>query len=131
MRNMAIGALLATALGVSACATYYGEGYGRGGGYGGYGYDGRDYQRLGNDCGFFAGSGGRRLDPWLACTREGQGIVRYGFDEDQDRRLTGKTADRANIWFRRHADTNRNMRLTDPEIRAALVNGARHLDRRR
>jgi hypothetical protein len=131
MRNTAIGALLAAALGVTACATYYDEGYDRGRGYGGYGYDGRDYQRLGNDCGFFTGRGGARLDPWLACTREGQQIVRYGFDDDQDRRLKAKTADRANIWFRRHADANRNMRLTDAEIRAALVNAAGRFDRRR
>jgi hypothetical protein len=123
MRNIATGALLAAALGVAACSTYYDEGYRRG--YGGYGYDGRDYQRIGNDCRFFRGGGAERLDPWLACTREGRGIVRDRFDRDRDRRIGRATADRANIWFRRHADGDRDMRLTDREIRAALVNGAR------
>jgi hypothetical protein len=123
MRNIAVGALLAAALGVSACAAYYDEGYRRG--YGGYGYDGRDYQRIGNSCRFFKGSGAGRLDPWLACTREGQGIVRDRFDRGRNRRIGRDTADRANIWFRRQADTDRNMRLTDREIRAALVGAGR------
>ena len=118
-----IGALFAAALGVAACQTYYDD---RGGPYGRYDYVGRDYDRLGNDCGFFQGKGGRLLDPWLACTREGQELVRYRFDGDDDRRVGRGTADRANIWFRRHADTNRDLRLTDAEIRAALVNAARH-----
>lgn len=122
MRKAAIGILFAAALGTGACATYYDD-YGRG--RGGYDYVGRDYDRPGNDCGFFRGSGGARLDPWLACTREGQGIVRRGFDRDGDRRIGAATAERANIWFRRHADTDRDLRLTDPEVRAALVNGER------
>jgi hypothetical protein len=121
MRKSAILTLFASALGMAACATYYDER----GSYGGYAYQGGDYDRLGNDCGFFGGSGGGRLDPWLACTQEGQGIVRRGFDGDDDRRLSARTAERANIWFRRHADTNRDMRLTDPEVRAALVNAER------
>jgi hypothetical protein len=131
MRKAAIGALFTAALGITACETYYDghDGYGRGG-YGGYDYVGRDYERLGNDCGFFRGSGGDLLDPWLACTSEGQGIVRRGFDSDDDGSIGRDTADRANIWFRRHADTDRDMRLTDPEIRAALVNGERHGDGR-
>ena len=127
MRAASIGMLFTTALGMAACATYYDD-YGRD--RGGYDYVGGDYQRLGNDCGFFRGSGGAELDPWLACTREGQGIVRRGFDRDEDRRISAKTADRANIWFRRHADTDRDMRLTDPEVRAALVNGERFARRR-
>jgi hypothetical protein len=126
MRAAGIGVLFAAGLGVAACATYYDEGYGRGprGGYGGYDYSGGAYDRLGNDCRFFRGSGGRRLDPWLACTDEGREVVRR-FDQDRDRRIGRATADRANIWFRRHADTNRDMRLTDAEIRTALVNAAR------
>ena len=132
MRPAAIGALFTAALTMAACATYYDDdrGYG-GGGYGGYHYEGRDYQRIGNRCGFFGGSGGSRLDPWLACTDEGREIVRRNFDENQDRRIGKPGADRANIWFRRHADTDRDMRLTDNEIRGALVNAARHMSRRR
>ena len=130
MRPAAIGALFTAALSMAACATYYDDdrGYGRGG-YGGYHYEGRDYQRIGNRCGFFHGSGGDRLDPWLACTHEGQEIIRRGFDEGQNRRISRNTADRANVWFRRHADRNRDMRLTDREIRIALTD-ARY-DRRR
>jgi hypothetical protein len=131
MRTLAILTLFASALGMAACATYYDDG-GRGGygrSYGGYAYDGRDFDRPGNDCGFFGSSGGDRLDPWLACTPEGQGIVRSGFDGDDDRRLSARTAERANIWFRRHADSNRDMRLTDGEVRAALVNAERYSGR--
>lgn len=128
MRTLAVASVFAAALGIAGCATYYDDdrGYGR---YGGYAYDGRDYQRIGNDCGAFGGSGGDRLDPWLACTQEGRQIVRTRFDGDDDARIGARTADEANIWFRRHADTDRDMRLTDPEIRAALVNVSRY-DRR-
>ncbi|HEX9954052.1 MAG TPA: hypothetical protein VGB48_02410 [Allosphingosinicella sp.] len=122
MRKSAVLTLFTAAIGMAACATYYDDGYGRSGGFH---YVGRDFDRPGNDCGFFAGSGGRTLDPWLACTPEGQGIIRRGFDSDRDRRISSGTATRANIWFRRHADTNRDMRLTDREIRAALVNAER------
>jgi hypothetical protein len=130
MRKAAIGALFVAALGTAACETYYDD-YGRHGGgrWGGYDYVGGDYDRIGNDCGFFRGSGGGLLDPWLACTQEGQGIVRAGFDRGKNRRISEATAERANIWFRRHADTDRDLRLTDPEVRIALVNGARHLRR--
>ena len=128
MRNAAIGTLFAAALGAAACASY--DDYGHGGGrYGGYDYVGSHYDRIGNHCGFFSGSGGDLLDPWLACTREGQGIVRRMFDRGHNRRISTATADRANIWFRRHADTDRDMRLTDPEVRAALVNAERYAGR--
>ena len=70
MRTLAVATLFAAALGSAGCASYYGDrGYGGGYGYGDYAYDGRDYQRIGNDCGGFGGSGGDRLDPWLACTQ--------------------------------------------------------------
>ena len=135
MRKAAIGTLLALALGVTACETYsdgygYRDGYRDGGRYGDYSYAGADYDRIGNDCGYFDGEGADLLDPWLACTDEGHLVVRNGFDEDSDRRITAETADRANIWFRRHADTDRDLRLTDNEIRGALVNAARYHDGR-
>lgn len=119
MRKLWIGTLFGSALGMAACTTYYDDG-GRAR-VGGYDYVGRNYDRPGNGCGFFGGSGGPVLDPWLACTREGQGIVALGFDSDRDRRISRATAERANIGFRRHADRDRDMRLTDAEIRAALV----------
>jgi hypothetical protein len=126
MRKAAIAALLTASLGAAGCATYHEDGYGHRGRYGGYDYSGGDYDRLGNDCDSFSGSGGDLLDPWLACTSEGQDLVRRMFDKGQNRRISTKTADRANVWFRRHADHNRDLRLTDPEIKAALVNHARH-----
>ena len=123
MRFAGITSLFAAAVGAAACTTY--DDYGsRPVGYGDYAYVGRDYERLGNDCGFFEGEGGSALDPWLACTDEGRRLVRDRYD-DQDRRVTLATADEANIWFRRHADTNRDMRLTDGEVKAALVNHVR------
>ena len=130
MRAAMVAALFAAAAGVSACATYYDDGRDDRARYGRYAYEGRDYDRPGNDCGFFQGGGGGRLDPWLACTREGQELVRVHFDDDHDRRVKARTAERANVWFRRHADTDRDLCLTDPEIRAALVNSARYLARR-
>ena len=126
MRAAGIVTLFAAALGAAACASYYDDGMrGHDRGYGGYDYAGGDYDRLGNDCGFFEGSGGDRLDPWLACTREGQRLIRDRYDRDEDRGLSADAADEANVWFRRHADHNRDMRLTDAEIRAALVNHVR------
>lgn len=120
MRTPAVMALFATALGIAACATYYDD-QGPGRSYGDYRYSGRSYQRVGNDCGRIGGAGGETLDPWLACTREGRALLRGRFDSDGDARLTRETADRANIWFRRLADSNRDMRLTDSEIRRALA----------
>jgi hypothetical protein len=124
MRKAATLMLLAAALGVAGCETYddYGDrGRDR---YGGYDYVGSDYERLGNDCRAFRGAGGDMLDPWLACTDEGRDLVRTLFDRDG--RLDAGTADEANIWFRRYADRDRDLCLTDPEIRAALVTHARH-----
>jgi opacity protein-like surface antigen len=126
MRNLAVGALFAVALAMSACETYDHDGPRRGhGGYGGYDYVGGDYDRQGNDCGAFGGPGGDRLDPWLACTDEGQDLVRRMFAHGRNA-IGEDDADRANIWFRRHADTDRDMCLTDAEIKGALVNHARH-----
>jgi hypothetical protein len=114
-------ALAAAALGVTGCETVDAGG---GPGHGGYQYIGQDYQRLGNDCPAFGGSGAAMLDPWLACTREGQDLVRYRYGPDSAR-LDPDMADQLNIWFRKHADTNRDLCLTDPEIRTALVNAVR------
>lgn len=128
MRKPAIAALFGAALVVTGCETY--DGYGRGHRYGDYDYRGAQYDRPGNDCGSFHGKGGRGLDPWLACTREGEDLVRAMFSRGSGR-IGAKQAERANIWFRRHADTDRDMCLTDPEIKAALVNHDRHSRRYR
>lgn len=67
------------------------------------------------------GPGASVLDPWLLETAEGQTIVAAGFRDAQSGFIDEETAHRINIWFRRYADTNRDMQLTDPEIRLALV----------
>ena len=63
-----------------------------------------------------------RPDPWLEETREGQAILdrnlRAGGHPDAVREL--------NIRFRMFADTDRDLRLTDQEIRLALVRCAVH-----
>jgi hypothetical protein len=125
MRKAAILVLLAAGFGVAGCQTYDDHGY-RDGRYGGYDYVGSDYERLGNDCGAFGGEGGEMLDPWLACTDEGRDLVRTLFARRRGGRVDADTADEANIWFRRYADHDRDLCLTDPEIRAALVTHARH-----
>lgn len=119
MRRVTIAALLAAAVGLAACETYESDR-----GPDGYRYVGHDYQRLGNDCPAFSGPGAPMLDPWLACTHEGQALVRYRYGP-ASAHLTPEMADRLNIWFRFHADTNHDRCLTDPEIKAALVNAIR------
>ena len=61
--------------------------------------------------------------PWLVSTSEGQQIVRMGF-ADPGGHISEESAHRANIWFRRYADTNRDLRPTDEEIRITLVQAA-------
>ena len=109
-RGMIIS-LLALALGVTSCAYY--EDYELQRGYGDYRYEGRQFGRR---------DGGSVLDPWLANTSEGRNIVATGFSNGP---LTAEMASRANSWFRRYADTDRDLRLTDEEIRVALVQAAR------
>ena len=124
MRKGAFIALLAAGvtLTIGACAydDYY---YGRG--YGGYAYDGeawggarRPHQ------GELRGPGVEILDPWLLETREGRAIVTLGWNEAGEGFVSEDVAHRANIWFRRYADHDRDMRITDPEIRTALVHAA-------
>ena len=101
MRRLALTLLLSLA--ATACAT---DRYG----YDGYGYHGDEWAgRYEQDP--------SRLDPWLEETEEGRVIV--------ERSMGGRFDPRAvrdvNIRFRFFADTNRDMRLTDREIRLALV----------
>ena len=73
------------------------------------------------------GDGVEILDRWLADTREGRTIVTIGFRDAAEGEVSEDVAHRANIWFRRYADSNRDMRITDEEIRVALVTaGSRH-----
>ena len=133
MRRRTITALLTLALGVSACAYYDDYGYGGHGGpaYGDYRYEGNSYDRgrwAGADG--FGGRGGPILDPWLVHTEEGRQVVLLGFDENRNGRISEETAHRANVWFRRYADGDRDMRLTDEEIRIALVQASQQGPRR-
>lgn len=130
MRQPAIVALLTLALGVSACAYYddYAAGYGppAGSRFGDYTYAGSAYDRSAWNEGVMRldGSGAQALDPWLALTSEGRDILAAGFNAGPDGYISEETAERANNWFRRYADQNRDMRLTDEEIRTALAHTA-------
>ena len=121
MRRAILSAGLA-ALALSACA--YDRYHDR---HGDYAYDGDDWRggatRMPYE-GELRGPGLDILDPWLRETREGQAIVTMGFMAAAEGFVSEDTAHRANIWFRRYADENGDMRITDPEIRIALVAAA-------
>jgi hypothetical protein len=74
--------------------------------------------------GALTGPGLAQLDDWLKDTPEGRAIVTLGFSDAAGGVISEETADRANIWFRRYADSNHDMTITDPEIRTALVAAA-------
>ncbi|WP_114951162.1 hypothetical protein [Sphingosinicella terrae] len=120
MRMILVGAAAAMTAG---CVS---DGYHGGGGpYGGYAYDGGDWagerRAYGGD---LRGPGVPLLDPWLTETEEGRAIVTVGFYDSAEGFVSEEIAHRANIWFRRYADHDRDMRITDPEIRTALVAAA-------
>lgn len=111
MRRIALSLICLAA--VSACSSHrYGyDGYGPAG----YGYDGGEWSGRGLDDLY-------RPDPWLQDTREGQAIL----DRHLGRGGHPEEIRDLNIRFRRFADTNGDMRLTDREIRLALVRCAVH-----
>ena len=112
MNRLAINLLAALgALGATACTTT-----------GGVAYEGGDYAgpRAPYD-GELTGPGVEMLDPWLLETAEGRAVVTLGFSEAANGFVSEDVAHRANVWFRRYADENCDMRITDPEIRTALV----------
>ena len=131
MRIRSTLALAAALAGLSACTSYGEAPYAPEGPppiaaqddddrYGDYSYDGDDFDRRGGH-GDFRGPGAEVLDPWLAETREGWFIVTRGFSEAAEGFVSDEIAVRANTWFRRFADADRDMRLTDEEIRRALA----------
>jgi hypothetical protein len=67
------------------------------------------------------GPGVAILDDWLKETREGRAVVTLGWSEAHAGFVSEDVAHRANIWFRRYADRDRDMIVTDEEIRTALV----------
>ena len=130
-RRALIGSLALLAL--SAC-TWGDYGY-RGHGHpdGGYSYRGQNWppERRRPHDGELRGPGIEILDDWLKETREGRAVVTLGFRDAGEGMVSEDVAHRANIWFRRYADRDRDMILTDPEIRTALVAAAgRYLPRR-
>ena len=74
--------------------------------------------------GALSGPGVEILDDWLKETAEGRAIVTLGFRDAGHGAVSEDVAHRANIWFRRYADRDRDMIITDPEIRTALVAAA-------
>jgi hypothetical protein len=111
---------LAGAAALAACTTYGSHGGAGYGPYGGYRYDGNSWAgRHGG--GALRGPGVELLDPWLAETEEGQAMLRAGWRSARSGWVDEEVAVRANRWFRRYADANRDYCLTDDEIRQALV----------
>ncbi len=74
--------------------------------------------------GELSGPGVETLDEWLRDTTEGRAIVTLGFHDAAEGVISEDVAHRANIWFRHYADNNRDMTITDDEIRTALVSAA-------
>ena len=99
--------------------------------YGDYSYRGSDFAdpNWRDRPSFFRGPGAELLDPWLSLTHEGRETVMRGFPVDPAGSIDADTAERANLWFRRYADTNGDRLLTDEEIRVALVQAARGVGR--
>lgn len=129
---------LVPVLALSACSWGYdGYDYRYGHDYGGYRYHGRQWApgehplspRAHRDA--LSGPGVEILDEWLRDTGEGRAIVSLGWRDARRGDVSEDVAHRVNIWFRRFADSDRDMTLTDPEIRRALVRAAApHLRRR-
>jgi hypothetical protein len=126
MRGPIIAALFTAAVGVSACAVYddfsYGRAYGyHGHRYGDYRYSGSHFTGWSRSSDAFTGGGATLLDPWLAQTDKGRAVVTAAFDEGRPGHISAETAHRANAWFRRYADRNHDLSLSDQEIRTALL----------
>ena len=67
------------------------------------------------------GEGAKHLDPWLNGTQPGQRLVLAFFDRNYNGRIGSDRAGEANRWFRRFADRNHDLRVTDNEINRGLV----------
>ncbi len=128
MRRHALVTVLALS-GLSACSWGYDGYYG----HGGYAYRGSAWAPEARPLyqGDLRGPGVDILDDWLKETPEGRAIVTLGWRDAGDGVVSEDVAHRANVWFRRYADHDGDMIITDPEIRTALVAAAgRYLHRR-
>jgi hypothetical protein len=117
MRAIHLFTLGLAALGSAGCATTD------------YAYGGGEWAGERGEVEELDGPGVAILDPWLAETREGRSIVTTGFSDAAEGEVSEDVAHRANIWFRRYADSDRDMRITDEEIRVALVAAGSHHSR--
>jgi len=87
-------------------------------------YDGEAWATRQPYQGELNGPGVALLDPWLIGTDEGRAIVTLGFRDAANGFVSEDVAHRANIWFRHYADQDCDLRITDSEIRTALVAAA-------
>lgn len=67
------------------------------------------------------GDGAGHLDPWLNGTQQGQRLILGFFDRNYNGRIGIDRAGEANRWFRRFADRDHDLRVTDHEINRALI----------
>lgn len=67
------------------------------------------------------GDGARHLDPWLNGTQPGQRLILAFFDRNYNGRIGVDRAGEANRWFRRFADRDHDLRVTDDEINRGLI----------
>ncbi len=115
---------LVSMLALSACTTGYGHHRGGDPHYRGSEWRGLHPSAPRPHLGELSGPGVEILDEWLRDTDEGRAILSLGWREARRGEISEDIAHRANIWFRRYADQDRDMVLTDPEIRIALVAAA-------
>jgi len=117
MRQRAFLFLATSLAALAACA--------HGGHHGRYAYGGSEWSGTRQAYeGDLHGPGLAVLDPWLKETREGRAVVTLGFRDAGRGFVSEDVAHRANIWFRRYADQDCDLQVTDPEIRTALVAAA-------
>lgn len=67
------------------------------------------------------GAGAKHLYPWLNGTQPGQRLILAFFDRNYNGRIGLDRAGEANRWFRRFADRDHDLRITDDEINRGLV----------
>lgn len=129
MRRRTLPILLALA-GFSACSWGYDQDYGATGwtiyapAYRGEAWAPRPRATRMPYQGALTGPGVAILDDWLKETPEGRAVVTLGWRDAGGGVISEDTAHRANLWFRRYADHDHDMTITDVEIRTALVAAA-------
>jgi len=112
--TMLVGAFLSM---VAACTTPGNSGFQDRAPDGSYAvYGGGRYGEFG-----IGGNGAKHLDPWLSGTQPGQRFILAFFDRNYDGRIGADRAGEANRWFRRFADRDHDLRVTDDEINRGLV----------